>query len=252
MASKQLNYMDQEKLLHTESKEIKPITIKYLITSVVDLFDIDRGFVYTIYSWFKNPKSSIELYLGRERFIFSNPFRILAVLVAISTLLATKFDLFAVSGFFQGMGGGVEMNDEKSIEFQEKIYTFLLEYFNLITFSSLPLMAFSTKILFSKPRYNYAEHLVINAFILAITTLIFIVFVFVGLVSSLNLALQLYFIGAIIYQVFAYVHIFIGGWFKGIFKGLLAITLQYLLMSVFAIIGVLIYLLLNPDLISNN
>jgi len=243
--------MTNDQLIHTEKKLIEKITVKKLLWDIVHLFDVDRGVILTLRSIAIHPGETFERYLGKDRFVLTNPFRLVAILTAIATLLATQFEF--MQQFMEGLANELYSEeltaDPSALQYQDKIYSILYEYFNVVTFLCLPLMAFCTKGFYQKKGFNYGEHLVINAYVLAFTTLLFIASGLLFLFTSWASWIYFYTVTSLGFQVYAYVNSLADSVIGGTIKTLIVILIQYALFIVVFAALLVVYLIMNPALV---
>lgn len=237
--------MSEEKLFHEERKEISRITFKSLFLDLIDLSDIDKGYLFTIIIWSKNPAKGIAAYLGEKRYVMSNPFRMATVLLAISVFFISQgnfFDEF-VSGFASGVNNAELESDAELNTALNDMMVFMYEYFNIITFCSIPIIAAVTRLFYLKRDFNYAEHLVINTFIINIQTLIFIFSIGLYLITKFEPILFFYFVPTLFYQAYAYASIFKSGTLRRVTVALFTTFFQYFIIFLLTIVGITLFLL---------
>ncbi len=133
---------------------------------------------------------------------------------------------------FQAGAGTEAMNDlsseqQKVVElYMNNVVVITYKYFNVFLFISVPLAALGTLIVYKLRQYNFAEHLVINAYIYGNTSLVYALLVPFMLVVSYNQMSLIYFVLVVPYCCFCFYQIFAPKGWKGIFKGSLAFGLQ--------------------------
>ena len=133
-----------------------PITLKTLFGDVINvIFNVEKGFLYTIKELTVNPGLVISNYLsGVGRYRYYNPFRYAFVVVTVSTLL------FSWAGYFDDVtAANTNPNPETSFVDTDVVK----DYSNLLVLPLIPFCSLATWLLFR--RKNLAEHLVINFFI---------------------------------------------------------------------------------------
>jgi hypothetical protein len=130
------------------------------------IFHLDRGFFYTVKEIIRRPGVAIREYIQGKRVNHYNYFAFIILLAAINHLLFTSTS-FKVSDIFLA-------KEEKDV--LELFQHYILEYQKLISLGLIPVCALSSFIIFRKAGFNYAEHLVINAYmqggVLLINTII--------------------------------------------------------------------------------
>lgn len=176
------------------SKQPERISIPRLWNSFLEVLNLEKGVLLTIKDLAMQPGEMIRAYLfTNKRFDYAKPFSFLLLLTAIGTLLTAK-----ILAYSQGQAEAqVQQFPEEMRAFVERTMDLLGEYYNLYQVSQIPIYALGTYWLFRAVRYNYAEHLIINCFLTAFSTLIFILvfplfFVSPNLMSALLLIIFIY------------------------------------------------------------
>lgn len=161
------DFIDSEPLDVTEVRRVKRITLRNILVSVAEAFNLERGGIFTVKALFKNPGKAAAEYLGAKRYHYTPPFRLLIVTTAIMLFLLRFSDTAAAAGddFLKGAGESSEMAVQKLTEA-------FSNYFNLIIWSLIPIMAFVSYLLNLKKKYNFAEHLVFQTFLFCLTNML--------------------------------------------------------------------------------
>ncbi|MCA1763614.1 MAG: DUF3667 domain-containing protein [Cryomorphaceae bacterium] len=161
------HFVDNEALDVTEVRRVRRITMRNLFVSIAEAFNLERGGIYTVKTLFKNPGKAAREYLGTKRHHYTPPFRLLIVTTAIMLFLLRYSDTAAAAGddFLKGV-------DESSEMAVQKITEVFSNYFNLIIWSLIPIMAFISYLLNLKKNYNFAEHLVFQTFLFCLTNIL--------------------------------------------------------------------------------
>ncbi|MEM9671511.1 MAG: DUF3667 domain-containing protein [Bacteroidota bacterium] len=137
------------------------ITTQYIWNEVLKTLSWEKGFFFTAKELLLKPGATIRVYLQGERKKYSNPLRFLVFVTAAVTLLTINLDLFGQlyrdTGTLSAEGAAQQM--------QNAVKNFIYQYFNIITFLSIPLLAVLSYLFFRRRGYNYAEHLVVNTFL---------------------------------------------------------------------------------------
>ncbi|MBX2845077.1 MAG: DUF3667 domain-containing protein [Saprospiraceae bacterium] len=156
-----------------ENQAPERITTKRIIGEILEIFNLERGLVFTFLSIFKKPFELVQTYLYKDRKRVFNPFRYILFAIALNTLFLSNHQSFKnfTQAQFQQLQeqeqqyeNGLELS--KYLGRAQKIY---LTYQNFVMLIALPIMSLATLTLFSKVGYNYAENLAINSFIFGTT-----------------------------------------------------------------------------------
>ena len=138
------------------------ITLPYLYQELLGAFNWDKGFMYTVKSLALRPGSAIRDYLLTDRSRYFNPVRFLLLTVAIATFLMVEGEFFdqALSNINEYNAG-----DQKSMAQRQTRFAIYNEYQNVFQPFGVPVFALFSWLFFGGSGYNYAEHLVANAFL---------------------------------------------------------------------------------------
>lgn len=233
----------------TETKTIKRLTFRGLLTDVADAFNLDKGLLYTLKGMTIRPAQTIQEYLDDKRYIVTNPIKFFILIVGTTLLIATQTGYFDdVSAIKDGFEYGYTQGDEtKEIpeemkELEEKLMYYFENYFvkyqNVWFLITIIFTSFFTYLFFRKRGFNFVEHNIINAYIFIYTYLFFTIMV----IFNLNAQIWTY-PYMIIYTAMAmivYKRLFKVSWWQSIYKTLLSfissILVFYLL---FAIVGII-------------
>lgn len=181
----------------------KRITFKNLMSDFFNrFFGWDNKYFVTVKTLILKPELVLHGYVDGLRKRYVNPLTFFAIGVTVTILV---FNLFQDDFLRISTGGGInsetieaqmpepvmgigpeEMAERQALAKAQMVLIMetqksILKYFNLYSFLLLPLYAFIAFLVFGK-RYNYAEHLVINAYIQGMlflnTTLFFLLGIF--------------------------------------------------------------------------
>lgn len=157
-----------------EKSGTKKITFNTILQSALStVTNMDKGFLYNIKTLSLNPKKISADYINGKRKGILNPISFLIISISIYLILETIFKLpieqiqnkdrsaLSSKGYDIGRAGG-------------KI---IFNYFKYFWILSVLFLANVTKLFFGK--YNYIEHIAINAFVIGQATLISIIGFFV-------------------------------------------------------------------------
>ncbi|MEN0048436.1 MAG: DUF3667 domain-containing protein [Bacteroidota bacterium] len=185
------------------SNQPERISIARLWNSFLEVLNLEKGVLLTIKDLAMRPGEMIRAYLfTNKRFDYAKPFSFLLLLTAIGTLLTAK-----ILAYSQGAAAAqAQQFPEEMRGFVERTMDLLGEYYSLYQMSQIPIYALGTYLLFRAVHYNYAEHLIINCFLTAFSTLMFILIFPLFFVSPDLMSVLLIII--FIYQIYFYHRIF--------------------------------------------
>jgi Protein of unknown function (DUF3667) len=152
-----------------QKSHITRLTLGYFIRELPHaVFHVDRGFGATLKGLAIRPGETINQYLDGKRARFFNPLTLLVIVAGVSAFLLSAITF----NFSHSEIAVASVYAEKYQRFMQLNF----RYYTLSLVLYLPLMAAITWLLFLRNRKTYGEHLAINAFVLASTTVITIVF----------------------------------------------------------------------------
>ncbi|CAM1344383.1 DUF3667 domain-containing protein [Tenacibaculum amylolyticum] len=183
------DYQHEEKFCPNcgEKGDIPKITFSSTISNAfLSITNMDKGFLYNLKNLTLSPKVTIEAYLKGKRKQIFNPISFLIIAVTAYLLLAS---LLKTKPIFPNEKTSLiqeSLINKSGYEIGASAGKIIFEYFKFFwVFTIIPLSLF-TKLFFK--RYNFAENLAINSFILGHVTLIigsisFIIFKFPILIN---------------------------------------------------------------------
>ena len=139
-------------------------TISILFGQFVNqLTNIERGFFFTIKALFAFPGRVIKDYWDGKTIIYYNPFRYVLILTALNLLV----------NFWLGIDDMLQSHLEPELfdhDFEESTMVAADRRFdnwmNFLVLLLIPISSLVTMAVFKRHQQNYAEHLILNAFIL--------------------------------------------------------------------------------------
>lgn len=209
-----------------EQSNVNQITFSSILKdAVATLTNMDKGFLFNVKSLTLNPRKVVTDYLlGKRKSIF-NPVSFLIIAITVFVILDSLL-----------MGGGKHLKTDS--EFRTlglETGQFLKSYFRYFWILATVWLGISTKLVFGK--YNYAEHMVISAFIVGQATI-------AGMGISLALKVPLM-VNPLVYLVVSLMvyHIFKTGnsVIKPLFKSLAVVALYFVQVVITVVIIVLIH-----------
>lgn len=214
------------------------ITIKQVFNDARQHFiHFDQGFLYTIKALMLRPGHTVREYIEGKRVKHIRPVKFMFWSAAISFLvfhfIGLDKDMMEKIGQQQHSG-----NNQLGQRFAEKVFSLFSEHPAIALFMMIPLIALWSRVLFRRYQYNYAEHFVLNAYLMGEISLATIVTSplakLIGQFTTSTVPMTLFSVGVWVgYFAWAYGQFFqrktAGTWIKG---GL-AILLGYLSMILF-------------------
>ena len=245
------NFLLLEK--NMEQTNIPPrISMQTIYESILAIFNFEKGFSFTVKNLLLTPGKTLSNYLfTAERTKHIKPMNFLILMITIATFLTLQLIKISNPDAMNGneindVMGGNEINLGEGVpqKLNDAIgifNTLLKQYYHIFQLLKIPFFALATFWIFRKKQYNYAEHLIINSYIIAMTTFIFIVTFPVAFVDMKIFTILI--TGTIIYMFVAYVLVFEEKNWKGFLKAIGSYFLATVLhMSLVALVVGGIYL----------
>ena len=165
-------------------------------------FHVHHGFLFTVKELFIRPGVSIRAYIAGKRVTYFNPF---TYLVLLSILVGF---MFSHSGMMEHVRENFMASGE-TLQFTRKHFSYRL-------LLSIPAYTLMTWILFKPFKYNFAEHFIVNTFLISQATLIYCIWLLVLKISNPNPeSFQIMFssghISVMIYQIISLYSLFNSG-----------------------------------------
>ena len=157
-----------------QNSNVRKVDFKYLIDEIPNsIFQINRGFLFTLKELFIKPGHSIREFLEGKR---KNHFKPLAFIILTSTLYVLSHYFIGNQTFIDdaitGFKSGSKAENNQLLNWIAKNQT----YFILIL---VPLFSLASYLAFIKSKYNYFEHLVLNIYITGQQMFIYFLFSFI-------------------------------------------------------------------------
>lgn len=220
-----INQQERCEICHRKVQS-RRLSISYLWRDAMsNLFNLEHGLIFTLWELIKNPGKVCNEFINGDRYAYMNPFRLLLTMATLATILAA---ITADSTFSM-----VKFNADDA-ETDAQIKEWIVNYLNIIILVSIPFYAFGSWAGFKKFKYNFAEHLVINAYgysiVLAIDTVVTsVLLVFPDQVSAFwTGASQLLYL----YMGYVYSRVFKIGWGPSILRYILASVVMILTLGI--------------------
>ena len=236
------------------------ITVKNLFSHLLNALGWDNNFFVTLRFLLSKPQTIIKEYINGTRKKYTNPFTFFAISLAVSLFVFNQYSEQFIRMSTMADLQQTEQSESVSIsdnnkgfellgyknqdEYMKGNAEFQLKYHNLISFLFLPLFTLIAFFVFRKP-YNYGEHLVINTYLLSITTFFGVLSFIFGLITGINILFYSIFI-TFLYYSYAYKKVYELSFGQLILKILKFIGVLLLVIIVLGIISILIWYIF-PD-----
>ncbi len=152
-----------------QSMNTHRLTVGHILEEIAHYFThADKGLFFIIKEMFTRPGQVVEEYIAGKRKKYFNPFTFLLICSTISAYLYWKLSYYTSISVQQS--GNRTPSEINTLLMQT---SHLMEkYGKIVTILMLPLLAGISNLLYFRRAYNYAEHLTIQAFVLAQTSII--------------------------------------------------------------------------------
>lgn len=148
---------------------LKRITLRHLSGELLKLANLEKGFGYTVRQFVARE------YLYQDRSRMMKPFLLLALVATVATFIPLRLLPLGAPVWqslkAEGIGSRLPLAVQEALHL---VTIGMQKYFNIAFMLSLPGQSVGTFLLFRKTGYNLAEHLVINTYLFAVQTLIYI------------------------------------------------------------------------------
>lgn len=223
----------------------KRITVRNLISYILAaITNVERGLWFTLRGLLKNPGTVIQEYVNGRTRPYYHPLRLAFLLGTISVILMFAFFDFAAAqeSFASALNPDVS---EEQRAFQMKVNEAIRPFVNFFPLLLLPFYAMASYRFHRKKQLNFAEHLVLNAYLYSLITLVslplLLVYIYLNNIMLSPIA------GLVLFSVFGgiiYKQLFSGSLAFNIFKALMTFVIGYVLFFlVVGVIGIVVGLL---------
>lgn len=223
----------------------KRFSSKILFSELIDkIFPLDRGVLFTAWHLITRPGAMLRDYLDGKRAHFTKPIQFLLVMVAISLIFLSpdEFQQGFQKGYNSTASGGAQD------EFSQKIGQWITSNMTALIVGIIPFMALAARWFFRKRGINYAEHFVVNCYLIGGSTLMGMPLLLITKIMGQNpyspMMSSVFGLVYILYCIWGYVGLFktYNAWNTGI-KGVFVVLLGYVLYVLVAgFLGIIVLL----------
>ena len=214
-----------------QNANVRKVNYKYLMDEIPNsIFQIDRGFLFTLKELFTRPGHSIRGFLEGKR---KNHFKPLAFIILTSTLYVLSHYFIGNQTFIDDAITGFKSGAKSENNYLLKWISQNQTYFILIL---VPFFSLASYFAFIKSKYNYFEHLILNIYITGQQMFIYFLFSFIYDRDSYLVLLPL--LLGMGYNFWTYIQFFNK---KSTVKKVLLILLTYIIFISQIFIGMIIF-----------
>ena len=223
-------------------KEAHRITMGHILHELVHAFThADKGFFHLLLQLFVKPGIVAREYIveGKRKRYFM-PFQYILLIGAVAAFIAVNSHYIETT--MKAIGGDT-IYSGKQARFMQTISHYQSKYYNFLILLQLPFYSLATYLVYRKYKMNYAEHLTLQTFITAQTTILaMLVMLLIFLLGKpgIYLASIMSFVSTV-FQIYAFRQFFGEKSLVGILKALLANILGMIFFVLFMGILIVIY-----------
>ena len=160
----------------------KRFTLKLFLRDALSVFNLERGFFFTVDQLFRNPGNVLKEYLSGRTKDYYHPLKYIILLAGLSTifvLITNTFDntIEFTSRLAESL---TEESASSSSNLQSKMQEILRNYINVVAILMVPFFALSFRIFFARSKLYYGEHMIVSCYALGTSTLISILFTIIS------------------------------------------------------------------------
>ncbi len=213
----------------------------------IDLFaiitNVEKGFWHTAGQLFQAPGDMISGYLTGKTARYYHPLRYLVIWVTFSVALNLSLGLYDRQQ--QEMKSIINTPTTESSEAaQQQIQNEVKKYLNIIPLAMVPFLSLMSYLFFIKKGWNYAEHLVLNAYTQGQMAMIGLPIMLVSsVIWNTGIMFSIAMLISILYGAYVFKTFFKVGILQAIIKNILVHLFGYLIVMVLLSIIVLIWIL---------
>ncbi|MES2518641.1 MAG: DUF3667 domain-containing protein [Bacteroidota bacterium] len=220
-----------------QKSETNRFTIKHILETTSHaflnvFFFFERGGSLTFKELLISPGKFLRDYLSGKRINHITPIGYVLLVGTISTLLYTYFG----DEIIKNMPFSDELTKDKAKIISTKdVVKYVSEHQVLSTLITIPLASIISFKVYKKNSYNYAEHLVMNAFLLSQQSMIMSLFIPLLLITKIKLIATIMMVVSYIYLAWGYHQFFqVSIIWKSILKSMATVILGYLFLILFS------------------
>jgi len=186
-----------------QNSKVRKINFRYLLDEIPNsIFQINRGFLFTVKELFTRPGHSIREFIeGKRKFHFKP----LAFLFLTSTLYVLLNYLIGHQTFFGDLIEGFKSVGKNT---ESEILNWISNKQTYIIIFVLPFFSLASYLAFFKSKYNFFEHIVLNLYITGQQMIIYMIFSFIIDVDRDGLIILLPLLLGFTLNIWAYIQFF--------------------------------------------
>lgn len=251
------------------NEPIQRFTMRYIYQSLLNIFNLEKGLFHTIYHLAVAPGKSLRNYLFHERDHFMKPFSFLIFSITLAVIALINFQFGSKEEVIQQFEiqnqeliepkNSEENTPEESRDGQEaftlymdNVFEIYTKYLNVFFIVLIPIGSIFSHLFYKKDQFYYAEHMIVNSYIMGIQNILYILTLPFMFLMNQTWYVIVYVCFSFSYQIYAYAKTFSYRTFPAIVRGILSVTLSYLLFFILILmIFVAIYIYVDVILLKD-
>lgn len=213
------------------------------------LFGFDNNFVRTVRDLTLRPHIVVRSILDGVRVIYIGPVGFYFLMLTVYLLTASMLDI-DLTEMMRASSESINGDQEVSAgqeQLLETMFNAMANNFRIFSFLMVPLFVLSNKIFFRKAKMNFVEHSVVvfygSGWPFLFTTTTLVLYAILASYPSMLVSAV-----AIMYYSWICANVYTENKILGVIKGALSWLLAYLFFMILIVIGLFIYMALNPEL----
>lgn len=221
-------------------------TVGHVLHEFVHVFThADKGiFAFSKQILLRPGVVALDFVEGRRKRHF-NLFQYLLLALSAATFLIIKTNTLQQAMQAMNQASQLQYSSEM-LRFQQKVGSFIQQYTNVLQFIMLPMVALFSWLFLKKARFNYAEHVVLHAAVLASTNTLTVLSMLLVLVfpSFMHMQVLLSFVLTLLVYGMAFKGFLNKAWWKGALLGLASYLCALILLMLIFLIVTTIYIVM--------
>lgn len=230
-----------------QSTKVSRITWRSLFSELqTRLFGFDNRFMRTVKDLTLRPDVVIRTVIEGVRVRYFGPISYYFLLITIYAILVSMLDI-DLSGFSRSIAEEIDPSNESSLAIQEQFNGIIFANFRVFSFLMVPLFSLGTYLLFYKKKFNFLETSVLVFYGMGHPTILSILALFLYQYSAFTTVNAVLPIVSALYFGWTCARFYSGNKFWNFFKGIFSMIIAFGMIMFLAIIGFVVYILINPE-----
>lgn len=138
------------------------ITLKHFLFHDIlhGIWHVEKGILFTIKEAITRPGQAALDYISGKRIKYYNVFYLVLLLIGLNVILSDFYE-YLLDTYFKDKYANIKSTTENKANTE-----FFNNYFKLIIFGIVPVLAINSFIIFKRKKFNFSEHLIIAGIVL--------------------------------------------------------------------------------------